>query len=79
MISDGQAGPGLFVWFNPRQERLSLRDLTEDEKKSYLDKPSSVSGSVLSLNGPDSPALQQMDLLDPSRGSSSIRGGSDAE
>ncbi len=38
------SGPGLFVWFDPDTELLTLRDLTEDEKSVTLDKLGSVSG-----------------------------------
>ncbi len=41
-----EQGPGLFVWFDPDTERLSLRDLTEDEKAVTLDSVPSVSGSI---------------------------------
>ncbi len=34
----------MFVWFDPKVERLDLRDLTEAEKISYLDSERSVSG-----------------------------------
>ena len=39
--TEGQ--PGLHVWFDPRSELLTLRDLTEDEIRLNLDKLSSVS------------------------------------
>ena len=47
-ISVPDQGPGLFVWFDPENERLSLRDLSEDEKVVTLDKLSSVSGLIRS-------------------------------
>ncbi len=47
-ISRPDQGPGLFVWFDPEVERLTLRDLTEDEKSVTLDKLGSVSGSIRS-------------------------------
>ena len=39
---------GVMVYFDPRKERLTLRDLTEDEKSVRLDKLSSVSGLIRS-------------------------------
>ncbi len=45
-VSKPDQGPGLFVWFDPETERLSLRDLTEEEKSATLDKLSSVSGLI---------------------------------
>ena len=42
MYVDGQHG--MFVWFDPFREHLSIRDLTEDEKAVTFDKLSSVSG-----------------------------------
>ncbi len=42
------SGPGLFVWFDPALERLTLRDLTEGEKFANLDKHRSVSGLIRS-------------------------------
>ncbi len=35
---------GLHVWFDPSEEVLTLRDLTDEEKSVTLDKRSSVSG-----------------------------------
>ncbi len=45
-VSKPEQGPGLFVWFDPETERLTLRDLTEAEKSDTLDKLSSVSGLI---------------------------------
>ena len=39
---------GVHVWFDPNRERLTLRDLTEEEKSVILDKLSSVSGLIRS-------------------------------
>ena len=41
-----ESGPGLFVWFDPDTELLTLRDLTEDEKLANLDSVVSVSALV---------------------------------
>ncbi len=51
------AGPGVFVWYDPREERLVLLDLTADEKRAILDNIVSVramgegEGSVVSESG----------------------------
>ncbi len=50
-VSVPESGPGLFVWFDPTRESLTLRDLTPDEAAAILDEPSSVSALVRS--GPD--------------------------
>ncbi len=34
---------GYFLYFDASSERVTLRELTRDEKIAYLDKPSSVS------------------------------------
>ena len=41
-------GIGIMVYFDPHIELLTLRDLTEDEKSTTLDKLSSVSGLIRS-------------------------------
>ncbi len=43
-----ESGPGLLIWVDPDTELLTLRDLTEDEKCSTLDKRRSVSGLIRS-------------------------------
>ena len=68
--------PGLHVWFDPRTELLTLRDLTEDEKSVTLDKLSSVSavglaGLAEELDGCEQglesssrdPSFVQLDLM----------------
>ena len=46
--SYSMAPEGVSVWFDPTTELLTLRDLTEDEKLTNLDKRRSVSGSIRS-------------------------------
>ena len=43
-VSMPDQGPGMFVWFDPDTELVTLRALTEDEKSRILDKQGSVSG-----------------------------------
>ena len=45
--------PGVTVYFDPREERLILRDLTEAEKRDRVDRMSSVSGLIGSDEDPD--------------------------
>jgi len=45
--------PGVSVYYDPREEVLELRDLTEDEKSVRLDMPVSVSGLIGSDDFPD--------------------------
>ena len=44
-VSRPEQGPGLFVWFDPEVERLTLSDLTEAEISANLDSVDSVSGT----------------------------------
>ncbi len=43
-MSPAEDSRGVFVWFDPSTERLTLRDLDKDEKSAYLDSVISVSG-----------------------------------
>ena len=69
--------PGIHVWFDPRTELLTLRDLTMTEKLDTLDKPSSVSAlsrvdqaeEIDGCDGPrilPGPSFVQLDLLEES-------------
>ena len=57
--STPEKGPGLYIWFDPYTELLTLRDLTEDEKIDTLDKLSSVSD----LSRPRVKVGEQMDAF----------------
>jgi len=57
------------VYYDPRVELLTLRDLTEDEKSVRLDKVGSVSGLLFSDHDEKMPEISQLerfelDLLD---------------
>ena len=51
--------PGVHVWFDPRTEILTLRDLTEVEKSVTLDKRRSVSGLIRSDQAEDIDGCEQ--------------------
>ena len=53
--------PGVSVYYDPREEVLELRDLTEDEKAVRLDMPVSVSGLIGSDDFPNR-SETQLDL-----------------
>ena len=48
-----EGSPGCSVYFDPREERLTLRDLTEAEKRARVDRMTSVSGLIGSDDFPD--------------------------
>ncbi len=66
-MSKPELGPGLFVWFDPETEGLTLRDLTEDEMSVNLDKQCSVSGLIRSDDAEVSDGCDQL-LFDVEEG-----------
>ncbi len=64
--SKPEQGHGLFVWFDPDEEALVLRELTEEEKSVNLDSVFSVSALV------EGEGLCSADGCDGSHGSETL-------